>query len=547
MHRDADQVWSPDGSGGDGGRDVLVLENENTIIYQLKYFTDGLTSKPESRKRQITDSFTAALKHNPDEWVLVFPSKINESMSKFLTLLPSRKAVKDIVHNKNVKIRFLDRPRLDALLASHPDLLNLVEREDDYVLRAAQILNQEKSVMTEGVSDLQSRVANLGELVDGVDPYWTLDFRYGPKGTVVKPIAKHPNSATLSPIKQDFTLRFPADEADLVNQTESIFGYGARGSLKIPGEYVHVGHYEGPEFFRWEGTIDSLSLIAEKGNQNVQGKPIRLVVLDEEGELLADDEGSVTYGANGIKGHSLEISMFGRVCIALQIPWSKDMPVKMSVTQRANGVRPAEVRDGAAVLCAIGKADTIELYFEGERILKFGSPEIQASADIIADLEVLRQTADDLSIVQGVLKQSFPMPEIMQPLERIWLRSLRIVLEGGVAPIPRKSVKIDLRHDIDTNEFETNSRHSVYWLSDKGSIARLAGRDLRLPVLAYAHPMVEHSIDVETKTAYITPVNDEVFAVYAPSLLRDKTGEVTPWNMPDITEPFVSKLKFSAG
>ncbi len=64
-HADAQKIWSPEDSGGDGGRDVLVEYHDRRLIYQLKFYPDGLTSKPASRKQQIEASFKAALKHDP--------------------------------------------------------------------------------------------------------------------------------------------------------------------------------------------------------------------------------------------------------------------------------------------------------------------------------------------------------------------------------------------------------------------------------------------------------------------------------------------------
>lgn len=72
------QVKIFDGSGGDGGRDIEAVFNSGyRIIIQLKHFPEGFSSSWQSRRRQITDSFKAALKHEPDEWILVVPKKLS--------------------------------------------------------------------------------------------------------------------------------------------------------------------------------------------------------------------------------------------------------------------------------------------------------------------------------------------------------------------------------------------------------------------------------------------------------------------------------------
>lgn len=547
VHYDANKVWSPEDSGGDGGRDVLVEYDDKTLIYQLKCYKDGLTSKPESRKQQIIRSFKAALKHEPDEWVLVFPSKINDSMSKFLTLLPTRKEVKDVAHASKVKITFLDRPKLDDLLSHHPDLLNLVEREEDYVMRAAQLYGQERAVLAGGVPDLAARVEGLGDLAAGVDPHWGVSFWHDGERTVVSPVAKHPNAGLVSPIKQDLTLRFPKTAEELAAQAQNVFGYGARDILAIPGEYVEMGKYVGPDFFKWDGEIETLFIMAGEGNQHVLGKPVRLVVLDEDGEVLVDDEGTVSYGALGSVGQTLEMSLSGRVTIEMRAPLTEGDAAELTMRQQAHDASPAEVRDGAAIIGALHRAATMEVHLDGHRAHVFGSPQKPGDQDYLARVDGLRLVADDLAVIQQHLKQTFPMPAVIDPIERLWLRALRIALDGGVAPIPRNSVKIELLDTVNTEDVSAEAEHAVLWFSEKGATAYLAGRDLRLPALAYTHPRATHTVDVEARTAVFTPADEEVFVVYAPGLLRDKTGKVSPWSLPKVEEPQVPTLHFNNG
>ena len=547
VHADAVKVWSPEDSGGDGGRDVLVEYDDKTMIYQLKAYKDGLTSKPESRKRQIVRSFKAALKHEPDEWVLVFPSKINHAMSKFLTLLPSRKEVEGIAHASQVKVGYLDRPRLDDLLARHPDLLNLVEREEDYVMRAARLYGQEREVLAGGIPDLIARVKGLGDLADSTDPHWGVSFWREGERTVVAPVAKHPEAGRVSPIRQDLVLRIPETAEELALQAENVLGYGGRETLSIPGEYVEVGQYEGPDFFKWDGEIETLFIVAGEGNQNVHGKPVRLVVLDEDDEVLADDEGVVSYGEMGTAGHTLEMSLSGHVTVEVRAPLKEGDAAELTLRQQGDGASPAEVRDGAAIISAISRAATIEVHLDGHRIHVFGSPQTKIDQEYLDRVDGLRLAADDLAVIQQHLKQTFPMPAVIEPIERLWLRALRIALDGGVAPIPRRSVSIELLDTVRAEILDQELDHAVLWFSKKGATAHLVGRDLRLPALAYTHPNATHTVDVETRTAVFTPAQGEVFVVYAPGLLRDKTGTVTPWDLPNVEEPKVPALRFEDG
>lgn len=545
VHADANRVWSPEDSGGDGGRDVLVEYDHKTIIYQLKFYKDGLTSKPESRKQQIVRSFKAALKHEPDEWVLVFPSKINDAMSKFLTLLPKRKEVKDIDHAAKVTISTRDRPKLDDLLSRYPDLLNLVEREEDYVMRAARLYGQERAVLADGIADLTARVDGLGNLTDSVDPHWGVSFWRDGERTVVTPVAKHPGAGQASPITQSLTLRFPKTAGDLAAQAEAVFQYGGKETLCIPGEYVEMGEYEGPDFFRWDGEIETLFIRAGEGNPRVLGKPVRLVVLDGAGEVLVDDEGTVSYGALGNSGHTLEMSLSGNVAVEMRAPLREGESVHLTMRQRAESASPAQVRDGAALISAISRAATMEVHLDGSKMHVLGSPQENADPEYLTRLEGLRLAADDLAVIQQHLRQNFPMPDVIDPIERLWIRALRIVLEGGVAPVPLDKMKVELLESIDLETLDHGQKHQALWLSEKGESVHLAGRHLRLPALAYCHPEVTFAVNAENRTAVGNPVNGEVFVLYAPGLLQDRSGHVTPWNLPKVTEPKVPTLRFA--
>jgi hypothetical protein len=46
----ADVVRIPDDRGGDGGIDILVDYPNRRLVYQLKFYTDGLSSNEKTRK-----------------------------------------------------------------------------------------------------------------------------------------------------------------------------------------------------------------------------------------------------------------------------------------------------------------------------------------------------------------------------------------------------------------------------------------------------------------------------------------------------------------
>lgn len=229
-HADAVRVWSPNDAGGDGGRDVIVTYPNRTLIYQLKFFSDGLTTKPDSRKSQIKKSFVAGSRHNPDEWILVFPGKVTDAMDSYVRGLPSdRRVLEKAPKASNIRVDLWDRTSLDSALAPHRDLLNLMDR--DYVLESARVLGQERAVLAGGLSDAMSRLADLQTITDDMDADWTADLAtlQGVPTAFIRP--KHPH---VSPISFRTTFSVPARETALSEAIKEIVVLGAVAACPSP-------------------------------------------------------------------------------------------------------------------------------------------------------------------------------------------------------------------------------------------------------------------------------------------------------------------------
>ena len=70
LYPDAQRI---DGRGGDGGRDVQIVDGQDGSIayaFELKSFTDGMTT---GRRRQVERSLKRAASLGPARWILVVP------------------------------------------------------------------------------------------------------------------------------------------------------------------------------------------------------------------------------------------------------------------------------------------------------------------------------------------------------------------------------------------------------------------------------------------------------------------------------------------
>lgn len=283
--------------------------------------------------------------------------------------------------------------------------------------------------------------------------------------------------------------------------------------------------------------------MAQRGNPDVIDKPVRLVVLDKDQNYLADNQGWITYGGLGTAGHTMEFSLDGRVSLIFSAPFHEGGSVDLNIRQDSEHASPVDIRDGASLIQAIGTAARIEVHLDGKKAYVLGAPRTRFDETYLVEVDALMRAADDLTVIQQHLKQFFPMPAELQPVERLWLRALRIALEGGVAPIPREEIEFMLFDKVDADELK--EEHSALWVLPKGETMRLAGVQLRLPVLFFAHPRALALVDHEARTAVFKPPDGEVFVMYAPESLRDTSGCVTPWDVPGVQEPAVPTLRFN--
>lgn len=155
VHERANDPHAPSDSGGDGGIDFIAEYDDESaarldgypflggarsckVIYQYKYFPEGLTASG-SRRRQVLGSLDSAAQHRPDYWVLVMPGHIKEGVRSEV----SRRGA-----SLGVQVRFWDRSRLETELLKHPDILNHYAERDDYLLRQVHVYNLETAVLT---------------------------------------------------------------------------------------------------------------------------------------------------------------------------------------------------------------------------------------------------------------------------------------------------------------------------------------------------------------------------------------------------------------
>jgi hypothetical protein len=535
-HSEAKVVRIPDDRGGDDGIDILVDYPDRRTVYQLKFYTDGLSSNERTRKNQIKGSFEKAmtLTPRPDEWILVVPCKYKDSI---LTYVIEKLVVK--VEDPKPEFDMIDQPRLDAKLLANPDLLDMFSR-DSHFDELVKLHRAEESALTGGTTDLSTRLRGLDRVVAAQNEHWTLDYSSYRGTTIVTPRAKHARSAEVSPLGVKFGIDIAEADETLAGTIRDVLGFGAPGEVVLPAEVVKDFTWFGPEFMSPDGELSKVLIGEAEGFEALNGKAVRLSLYDDTGLETTVQEGLITRCANGSDGYSITAGFHRSLEITMLVPFTVGEKGRSTITLDTTGCEPREVYRGIDLRQAIRQAETIQIHLDGRKLSTLSLDEHHSEIDD-SGLTVTADIARDLDRVQDRTGSIFVMPTEISGLERIWLRVLRIILDGGIAPIPLRVLD---GHTHPGREVKSGPCAS---LAVFGNTIQLFGRTLRLTgPLAYFHPSTSIEARGKRNAAGSIPfratgTDDTVFVAYLGSVVKTTT-ETTPWELSGIDDPAIPQL-----
>lgn len=239
-----------DGRGGDAGIDYTV--DDNAIIFQYKYFSNGISAS-RSRRGQIQKSFTTALQHSPKEWILVVPCNLTLTERTWLLGLGS---------GTGVQIGLRDRVWLDKQLTLHIDVANYYRfySDDEYLMSKAALFKENPIVSTP--KDVTDRVRQLTQSVADSDPNWAVDIHTRGDDVIQVLRPKHSEAATLAPINVTFNLQASASSEE-PEQLRQARAFGVSKPIYISGDMVKDFKITGPKLAAYEGPVAEIGLVPE--------------------------------------------------------------------------------------------------------------------------------------------------------------------------------------------------------------------------------------------------------------------------------------------
>ncbi|MFT3715658.1 MAG: hypothetical protein QM774_06845 [Gordonia sp. (in: high G+C Gram-positive bacteria)] len=419
-------VHAPDGRGGDGGIDILAVDQgERRRIYQIKYFPDGFSGdRKTTRQNQIKKSYDTALKLKPPpyEWTLVVPKNLTPGERRFVV---------GLADDDGPKITIWDSDDLDEMIAGMPDIYNYLVRDQlehlvrKYGLETAPLLGRP--------DDLGDRLTNLRDLASALNPHWGVDMTITENTITYGLRPKHPGAATDDPIRVELGFKFEsADDPELAPFKRSI-AFGARGNVYLSSRVVNRAAVQSSHpLFNTEIANPGVVIAA---HSRTEPREAEFRFVDSSGAVLASQDAVLEHAGDGVEGGSMAFRVLERIEIefdfaigvdGLGAMTSCEPGGPMQLKYRLAELYPDETSRCIEFLSGLSDdSNRCEVHIEGKHAFTFTS-----DYDIDDALLELAAAAYDLLAIQEDLDQRFKMPSEISTRERIDLRVARAVLEG---------------------------------------------------------------------------------------------------------------------
>ena len=159
-----------DGKGGDGGRDVQIVEPGGGRIihaFELKSFTGRITP---SRKQQVKNSLKQAANLQPPRWTLVVPIDPTPKELEWFDSLRS---------DHEFELDWKGKTWLDEKMSLFPDIHRyFIENASQEVLNLLIQIREEDAMISTATTALK-RLQGLRERLNEIDPYFRYELSTG--------------------------------------------------------------------------------------------------------------------------------------------------------------------------------------------------------------------------------------------------------------------------------------------------------------------------------------------------------------------------------
>ena len=175
LHPDSQRI---DGKGGDGGRDVQIVDRQVGTMLEAFEFKSFAPRMNPSRRQQVVRSLERAATLKPRQWTLIVPIDPTPKEDEWFRRLED---------NYPFPIRWFGKTWLDEKMAAFPDIRRyFLEGANDEVVRLLRELHQERAKVSV-IHDAICRLRTLHERLNEIDPYYRYELSTGPSAADFRP------------------------------------------------------------------------------------------------------------------------------------------------------------------------------------------------------------------------------------------------------------------------------------------------------------------------------------------------------------------------
>lgn len=472
------EAQAVDGRGGDGGIDIDVRDTNTgklVHIFQVKYFPEGFPTSHKSRRTQIRRSFQAAEKHEPPDWWLVMPSKGTPTERKFITGLKTTKVP---------RTHTMGTVELDQLMAKHNDVNQwAVRSERDEALR----LVGREDVLPKTAEEFQRALQDVSERGNKFSPFWGHRLGVFNGHPVTELYPKRDDAEEKEPLSLTINTDFGPAHADLEKQWRETIGYGRNRPVTLPSTVVRSIVKHGPsEWFAGESRPDQVVIVPDGPDH--ESVPVDVVLRDAHGREIARLAGDTADQGAGALGGVLEVNLDG----GLHQAWFIDRPGTTGRTEQTFSIAGMPARQ---VSRALRFAEAIKT--AADMTLVIGTAEMTANitSGTASEFPVdIIEYVDDLAAIERHADVELPVPKkLPTPTDRIWVRVIRMLLEGKRPAAPARTMKVNWRGAPDESISESFRSGAALYVPAEPSetvYLRVEGRSVPVPAFSLAHSNV---------------------------------------------------------
>lgn len=410
-----------DGRGGDGGVDIEVkLNGSKFIVYQLKFFREGISGGNYQRRTQIKKSWDKVKNRNDFvEWVLVLPTELTP---------PEKLFIQQLENPNQVKISFWGKSDIDFRLTKNPQIARAAELTPSH-LREAELYKTERAELLNPVPDLVARVQGLGAMGEIADPNYSYAFEYS-KGKVS--VSATPQPGTPAPTVT-VKLRVQNESAQHQNIAK-VIGFGLDDELTLDKEVLSLameGPFEVPAGSEAILKIHPPTIIPT----DLSGQQVSLELEDDNEQRISSFSGITEHLGKGPQGFSWRLKFFHCLSLTMFSSISNDTLIPAPIIDfNPVGCGPHELSEALKLLVDLSGTSKIAINISGKRVITWQASGFSMGSE--EDVGELIRFCEDLINIESRLKMKFTFVEEITPSDVSMASTIRLLLEGKRCIVP---------------------------------------------------------------------------------------------------------------